>query len=467
MDINMLKEAGLIMPFDEMSQQTIRDLKDILMDGIVSIITGALFISKEECNKINTILLEEPALYQSAWPAKQKTGIEMAGFLNGYCLRYNDWNDTLRVRGISGHPSDQIAALLTLCNCSDVDGKKLLELTYLAYQLWFNLYMKMMYKRQGFDSTTVLGLTVPILAAICHDESLEQIQNALNLSAMGSVILCARPTDITNLKNGATGYAIARSLWCYRMSGVLEAPLSTFTGLKGWYNVVAALDEPLKNISDNELFSSIELRMYPCASVCQGVVECGVSLAEHLADRLEHILRIVIYKSAEDAPYAFKNGQARYPDNQFSADHHIRFCTAVALKYGTLTPRYYTDEIFCDGTIRHLIDLMEYSVFTQEKLRCMGGEDGTSMLQVFMDDGTVHTEVCKKTAGSFKGIDESERVRKLNSFMKRKLGFIETECEVDLSNVRKIVYQLEDYDAKSLLDSIVALVNVNEGEIKD
>ena len=457
MQVTDLQGVGLYIPYDKLEPRTITEVKYRLLDTIIALIGGALSLPKDElkalCNTLDRVPETRPV-----YPSGLKTSLEMAGFLNAFLLRCADWGDTYRRKdGIFGHPSDQVAAILALCDNPSVSGRRVIELTHLAYQFYAVLGECMPGLRQPWDYTSALSLTIPIVAATCYSASPQRVQNALNLSAAGGAVLHqVRTGDIANLKSGATAYAVARGLWCYRVSDAIHAPNSMFDGKDGWYRVIAPLEGELTSLGSDATYSPVEVKTYPCFHVGQTPVECAISLHEQVMGRMEQIRRIVIHVSDVDAPYIIRPSQGQYPLSQAEADHHLKYCLATALQHGALTPLHYSAEYLQAGVTRRLIDLTEVQVLTADKAATLSDQSGACILEISLDNDTTMQESRPRAEGAFSGLDTVERVKQLQEVVEKKRRMLEAASGFDLTPVARVVYELEKHDGCTLLDLIQA-----------
>lgn len=455
MEVTDLKSAGLYVPYEELDSDTITEVKYRLIDTILSTIGGALWVPQNELESLRTLIRKE-GITRPVWPLGVKTNLEMAGFLNAYFLRYADWGDTYRRRigGIGGHPSDQIAAILALCDSPGVTGIQIIELVHLSYQLWAILQEQMLNLRPDLDYTTTLSLTIPVIAATCFNEKSQVIQNALNLSASGGILLEQIRKDVTNLKSAASSYSIARGLWCYQLSKVIQAPLSMFDGEYGWYKVIAPLKGNLVGMGTEATYPQVQVKGYPCFNAGQASVECALLLHSKIKEQLEKIQRIAVHISNVDAAHAFKPGQANYPMCQADADHHLKYCVATALNFGNITPLHYSSEYLQNKTTKHLIDLIETKILTANKANNLGNEDGACIIEVFMNDGVVIVESQSKASGILSGFKVDEREERFRKVIDQKCKMIENASGLDLTPLFNTALELEDYDGRTFLDRI-------------
>ena len=457
MQVTDLQGVGLYIPYDQLEPSTITEVKYRLLDTIVALIGGALSLPKDELKALCSALNRVPEI-RPVYPPGLQTSLEMAGFLNAFLLRSADWGDTYRRKGgIFGHPSDQVAAILALCDDPSVSGRRVIELIHLAYQLYAVLAERMPGLRSSWDYTTALSLTIPVIAATCFSASPQRVQNALNLSAAGGAVLHqVRPGDITNLKSGASAYVVARGLWCYRLSEAIQAPSSMFDGQNGWYRVIAPLEGELAGPGTDATYAPVEVKSYPCFHVGQAPVECAISLHEQVMGRMEQIRRIVIHVSDVDAPHIIRPNQGQYPLSQAEADHHLKYCLTTALQHGALTPLHYSAEYLQAGVTRRLIDFTEVQVLTADKAATLNDQRGACILELSLDNGTKVQESRPRAEGAFSGLDTVERVKQLQEVVEKKRRMLEAASGFDLTPVARVVYELENHDGYALLDLIQA-----------
>lgn len=463
-DVKDLKGSGLFTPYEDFNDSTKKIIKYLLFDAVLGLITGTKTIPQEELDKLRWIAEDEPKLCRPIWPVGAKTSLEMAGFLNSYCLRYPDLTDTLRMihpkLDAGGHPSDMMAVLFALCDRPDVSGKRIMECANLGYQMWHVLLNGMLTDR-NLDCSTALSFVTPVITAVCMGDEPQKVQNALNLSVVNGIILGrVRSTDdMTNLKSAAAGYAIAKSLWCYRMSEVIEAPATIFTGSRGsWYKVVAPLDRPFKGVPQDNLYQLIEVKSFPCFNVAQAPVECAVSLHDRLNGDVNHITKIILRKSAVEARIPFRSDRPKYPYDHPTADHHMEYCVDTGLYYGELTPWHYEDKYIQNEAVKQLIDITELKVFTEEELQALGGNTGACSLEVWLEDGTVLKEERRHSTGNVIGIGAEERSKIMCGIVEQKRRMVERYCEYDLSSVADVIYNFENCDAKALIDAVQTII---------
>ena len=456
MDVKDLRSAGIYVPYEQIPIETVTEVKCRLLDSVLALIGGALAMPADELSTIAD-LVQENGNVRPVWPSDISTNLEMAGFLNAYFMRYADWGDTYRrAGGIGGHPSDQLAAILALAGTQAVSGRSIIELTHMAYQLWYSLQEGMMKSRRDLDYTTTLALTIPLLAGTCFEVSPERMQDALNISASGGAVLeQVRTGGTTNLKSAASAYAIARGFWCYRISEAIHAPDSIFDGKYGWYNVFAPLESELTG-SGEMAYQPLEIKNYACFNGAQASVECMVNLSDTLKGKLENIRRIAIRVSSVDAGVVIRPGQADYPATQADADHNLKYCAATALQFGALTPLHFSSAYLENAKTRRLIDVIDVGVLSESESAALNNRDGSCLVEITMDDGAEMFASCERAAGILSGLEPDVRLERLHDIIDGKRRMAESAGRFDLTRVKDIIFSLEKYEGYALIDAIQA-----------
>ena len=65
----------------------------------------------------------------------QTASPDLAAFVNGVMIRYLDYNDGY-TSTVSGHPSDNISAVLSSAEAAGADGERVIAATVLAYEMY-------------------------------------------------------------------------------------------------------------------------------------------------------------------------------------------------------------------------------------------------------------------------------------------------------------------------------------------
>lgn len=256
------------------------------------------------------------------------------------------------------------------------------------------------------------------------------------------------------MKNAACGCQIFKALWAYRMSDLISVTPAVFSSPMGWFENIATFDGELEGISDMEVYGPLELKVWPVYNVAQAPVDCAVALHEKVADKLDHISKIIITKTKKDIIKIATKMENRYPHNHATADHSPYWGVAMGLKYGNVGLHHFDEKYYNDEDIRRMLGISECVVFSDEELESLGGAVSASAVEVIMDDGTSYSCVRKQHGGAFDGLTLTERAAEMRRIVDIKQHLIEESFGCDLSAVADVVYHIESKNGEDLLDAL-------------
>lgn len=465
-DISVLDLQGdrLLVPLEAFEEGSPEITKCLLMDAIISLATGYHDIPEHEMAALKKLIEDEPENHRTAFPFGKKVSFEMSGFINSFLMRYPDWGDTMRLHaaktGSGGHPNDALAAVLTYLDIPGITGKKIMELIRLSYELWNVFHNHLLLRYNGWDASSVMCLTVPVMTAVAYGASPERTQNAMQVGAtLLGLLGCTRYAGaggVRNMKNAACGTQVYKALWAYRMSELIQTTPATFTAPMGFYENVAPFEGEFKGISDLEVYGPLELKVWPVYNVAQGPVDCAAELHAQIKDKLDHIAHITIKKTKKDIIKIAQKMENRYPHNHATADHSPYWGVAVGLKYGCVGLHHFDAKYYKDPDIVRMLGISDCEVFSEEEVgrEDIGNSVSATRVTVTMDDGTEYSAICKHHGGAFDGLSLTERASAMRKIVDTKQRLIEEAFGYDLSNVAKVVYDLEHQTGATLLNAL-------------
>lgn len=465
-DVNVQDLLGskILVPLENFEEGSPEITKCLLMDSIISLATGYHDIPANEMEELKKLMETEPENHRTAFPFGKKVSFEMAGFINSFLIRYPDWGDTMRLyaakTGSGGHPNDAMAAILTYLDIPGITGKKILELIRLSYELWNIFHNHILLHYNGWDASSVMCLSVPVMTAVAHDASPEQAQNAMQIGAtLLGLLGCTRYAGaggVRNMKNAACGCQVYKALWAYRMSSLIQTTPATFTAPMGFYENVAPYEGEFTGISDMEVYGPLELKVWPMYNVAQAPVDCAAELHAQVGDKLDHITHITIKKTQKDIIKIAQKMENRYPHNHATADHSPYWGVAMALKYGCVGLHHFEEKYYKDPDIVRLLGISDCEVFTAEDTEAegIGNSVSATRVTVTMDDGTEYSTLYKQHGGAFDGLSLTERAAAMHKIVNTKQKLIEEAFGYDLSGVAKVVYDMENQTGEALLTAL-------------
>ncbi|MBI2859242.1 MAG: MmgE/PrpD family protein [Chloroflexi bacterium] len=176
---------------------------------------------------------------------RQQTAPELAAFANGVMARYLDFNDT-SISGKTGHPSDNISAVLAAAEYAGADIQTAITSIVLAYEVQDRLgdvYVDL--KDHGWDHVVYVALASAAGAGKALGLTKEQMANALALATVHNAAMGqTRVGQLSMWKGCAAGNAARNGVFAALMARRgLTGPAEAIEGTRG---LARQLGVPLK-----------------------------------------------------------------------------------------------------------------------------------------------------------------------------------------------------------------------------
>ena len=284
-----------------------------------------------------------------------KTSPEMAAFVNGAMIRYLDFNDDY-INKDGPHPSDNIAAILAICEALHANGKSLACGITLAYEIVGQLVDSAGFKSGGWDYVTETSIGSALGAGKVMGLSREQMLHALRLAIVPNIGLLQTRTGELSMWKGCAGANAARNglfaamLAHEGMTGpnqAIEGPCGLWSQVTGPFELgpFGGEDHPFK----------IQDTFFKAAPVMYTAL-LAVETARELRKEVElnHIESIRIILDA------FSVASSNHPDNwdphtRETADHSKQYLVVAALVDGKISEKTFTPERFRNPQILDLL----------------------------------------------------------------------------------------------------------------
>lgn len=308
------------------------------------------------------------------WGTNHKTLPDLATFANGALVRYLDFNDTYLAKE-PAHPSDNIAAVLTVGEVSHGSGKRVIQAIALAYEVQCRLCDAAALRPRGWDHVTYGPFSSALAAAKVMKLSDAQTLQAINLAGVANIAL--RQTRVGDLSmwkacafsNAARNGVFAAMLAQRGMTG----PSPIFEGEKGFMKLVSGPLElpafggergqaPAVGGSLSPPFKILDtyIKHYPVEYHAQTAVEVALALREDIlkgdgVEALAGITDIEIGSYDVAIEIIGRDPEKWRPHTRETADHSFPYCVAVALLDGKVTLRSFDAKRLTDPALHELM----------------------------------------------------------------------------------------------------------------
>ncbi|MDE2836834.1 MAG: MmgE/PrpD family protein [Chloroflexota bacterium] len=351
---------------------------------------------------------------------------DMAAFVNGTMVRYLDFNDSYNGKDIA-HPSDNIPAVLAAAEAQGASGRELIAAVALAYEVqaaWADSFQ--LASGGAWDQAAYAAISAPLGAGKAMGLSAEQLGEALRISVVSSMTLGeARRGTISHWKAAAVPNAGRNGVFAAMLARRgMTGPPEVFSGSHGFFAGVAGGPVDLAPLAGeggtDHAFRLMESRFkrFPAGFVSQTAIEGAIEARDVLGITDTDDIRHVHIRTFESGKRIMAGDPTRWrPETRETADHSIPFVVACALRFGTLEPAHFEDDILRDPA---LLDLMQRIEVVQDpECDAAWPEAILNILTVRVSDGRQHTASVPYYTGHYKkpmsDADVEDKFRRLTS----------------------------------------------------
>lgn len=287
-----------------------------------------------------------------------RTSVDLATFANGVMIRFLDFNDGYTSTGESGHPSDSIAAVLSVAERMGRSGKDAIAATVLAYEVFCRVCDQADLKPLGFDHVTVGGMASAAAAAKLFGLSERRIAEAFNLAIAPNVALYqTRIGNVSMWKGCAYANASRNAVFAAMLAARgMTGPSPIFEGEGGYFKAVTRAPFELKALGGRDHpFKIMEcsIKRFPLGQYSQTVVEAALEARKKIRSA-DEIAEVEIETVSTAIRLMAGDPDKWEPQTRETADHSMPYTVAVALIHGTVEEHHFDDEHLRDPAIRAL-----------------------------------------------------------------------------------------------------------------
>lgn len=302
----------------------------------------------------------------------QRSSLDMATFANGVMLRFLDFNDGYTSTGESGHPSDSIAAVLTLAEALKRSGKEVITATVLAYEVFCRICDAVDLKPLGFDHVTVGGMASTAAAAKLLGLPEKDIAQAFNLGIAPNVALYqTRIGHVSMWKGCAYANASRNAVFAAMLAARgMTGPAPIFEGVGGYFKAVTRAPFQLAGLGGRGGYKIMEcsIKHFPLGQYSQTVVEAALEARAKIAT-VDEIAEIRIETVSAAVRLMAGDPEKWTPATRETADHSMPYTVAVALIYGGVESRHFDDDYLRDPKILSLAQRIKVTLSEEAEKR--------------------------------------------------------------------------------------------------
>jgi len=295
----------------------------------------------------------------------EKTTPDLAAFVNGVLVRYQDFSDTYLSGSGLCHPSDVFGPVLAAVETAHGSGRDLILSTALAYEIFCGITDSgAMRNASNFDQAAfgIIAASLAVSKAMGLDQ--ERMGHALSLAVTSHLTVGqVRRGALSHWKGCAVANAGRNAVFCALLAAKgMTGPDQPFEGSKGYFEATGGSFEmpPLAARGAEFRIQKTRMKPFPAGYHCHTAVEAAQQIHARLQGSVDAIkqVRMLTYKNglnyAEPVHWT--------PETRETADHSLPFTIAVALMEGTLAIRHYDELYYKRPDVRALMQKISVSV---------------------------------------------------------------------------------------------------------
>ncbi len=379
--------------------------------------------------------------------------LEWATFVNGLLIRYLDYNDTY-LSLEPAHPSDNLAAVLSVGELVGAPGTALITASALAYEIQCRLCDAASLRKHGVDHVTYGALSSCAAACKLLGHDVTQTTHALGIAGVCNVALRqTRSGELSMWKGCAFANAARNGVFAALLAGEgLTGPAPIFEGDLGFFKLVSRMEFDLPVLGGKNtpfMINQTYIKFWPAEYHSQSAIDAALKLRTKIGNVLQDVKSIDIHTFEASYNIIGKYPEAWAPRTRETADHSLPYCAAVALLDGDVTLKQFDPQRFTSPDIVNLTSRVK--VHLDDSLSTRYPHGIPNRITVTLNDGQQLVEEVEFPRGHAKNPMTDEEVEaKLRRMVEPKLG----KSKAD--KILATCWQLEKLSSPAELVQLVA-----------
>jgi 2-methylcitrate dehydratase len=286
-----------------------------------------------------------------------QSSAEWATFVNGLLIRYLDYNDTY-LSLEPAHPSDNLAAVLSVGEMAGRGGRDLITAAVLAYEIQCRLCDAASLRRHGFDHVTYGALSSAVAASKLLGLDAVRTAHAIGLAGVANTALRqTRAGELSMWKGCAFANAARNGVFAALLAAEgLTGPAPIFEGDVGIMKLLTGPFElaPLGGNGRPFMIMATYIKFWPAEYHAQSAIEAALHMKPQVGD-IANVKAIDIHTFDAAVDIIGKDPEKWRPRTRETADHSLPYCTAVALADGEVSDKQFEPARFTEAKLLDLV----------------------------------------------------------------------------------------------------------------
>jgi len=345
-----LADYSLSTRYSNLGKRTMNDMKARIVDA-VGCALGA-FNERPTSMARRAILGLRDGGPSTLLGTRSRTSPDLATFVNGFMVRYFDFNDTYLSKE-PAHPSDNIAPCLAVAEAEGASGKEVIAAAVTAYEIQCRLCDAADLRHRGWDHVNY-GLVSSALAS-SKLMGLDAIRatHAVTIAMSGHIAMRqVRAGELSMWKGASFSNAARNGVFAATLAREgITGPAPIFEGEMGFFNQVSG-EFPLdvtKFGGEGGGFKVDEtyIKYWPAEYHAQSAIWAALEARRHVEDLAD--LRSVLVETHEAGYAILGKGEEKWrPKTKETADHSLPYMVGIALMNGRVDNASYSEHNLSD-----------------------------------------------------------------------------------------------------------------------
>ncbi|HEV8061744.1 MAG TPA: MmgE/PrpD family protein [Gemmataceae bacterium] len=381
---NRLAEYAVSLRFEDLPAAAVHEAKRRFIDSFATAV-GAMDADAYQ------IVRRVAQTVQSTPPGTMlgggKCSIEWATFVNGLLIRYLDYNDTY-LSLEPAHPSDNLAAVLSVGEMAGSGGRDLITALVLAYEVQCRLCDAASLRKHGYDHVTYGALSSSLAACKLLNLNATQMTHSLGLAGVANVALRqTRAGELSMWKGCAFANAARNGVFAALLAAAgLTGPAPIFEGDLGIMKLLTGPFEvaALGGSGRPFMINATYIKFWPAEYHSQSAIDAALQLRPEVGD-IRNVQTFDIHSFDAAVDIIGKDPEKWRPRTRETADHSLPYCTAAALADGDVTLATFEPARLADPTLLELV--AKVKIHRDAALSARYPEGIPNRLTITMKDG--------------------------------------------------------------------------------
>jgi 2-methylcitrate dehydratase len=342
--------------YDDLDPATVEQVKILVIDTLGC---GIAAFDEPPVRICRDIALAPGGGVATVIGTDKRTTPDLASFANGAAFRYWDQNDIYLPKqgGFQGaHPSDHIAACVSVAEAEKASGEALITAIVLAYEINCRLVDAINLANRGWDPPVLSLPAVALAAGKLMKLPPDKLAQAVSLAINDHIPLGqTRRQTLSDWKGLADAEANRNAVFAAMLARAgLTGPAPIFEGTLGFFKLVsgpADVDtDGFGSRSTEFRIHSVGLKPYAVVVHAQTSILAGIAIAKEVGD-LDRIASIEIATTQRGYQMTGSEPEKWSPQTRETADHSLPYIAARAMFDGDINQHSFEPDKLHDPRI--------------------------------------------------------------------------------------------------------------------